>query len=50
MTNEIKMRGYIKDPLELYDFHIGLWECVGVLIGFFIAYRILAFIFLYSLK
>ena len=50
MTNETKMRPYKINPLQLYDFHIGQWECVGILIGFFIAYRIIAFIFLYSLK
>ncbi|KAM3141214.1 hypothetical protein pb186bvf_006599 [Paramecium bursaria] len=29
MTNETKVRHYERDPLVLYDFHIGLWECVA---------------------
>lgn len=34
------------DPIIHYAFTLGLWECIGILIGYIIAYRYMAYIFL----
>lgn len=48
--NENIDRNYTEDPKELYGFEIGLWWCALILLGYIIVYRVLAFLFLYSLK
>ena len=38
------------DPVSLYGFEVGLWESVGVLIGFFVFFRLVAYLFLHFLR
>jgi len=49
-TNEFQGAGFIPDPIDTLGFTIGLWESIGILIGYIIFYRVLAFVFLKSLK
>lgn len=43
-------RNYEVDPAKLYDFKLGVWPCIFILIGFIFVYRMLALMFLYGLK
>ena len=51
MLNETEEgRYYEVKPADLYDFKIGVWPCIGILVGIFIIYRTLAYTFLYRLR
>lgn len=49
-VNEFNDKTYEVDPVTLYDFEIGIWGSVGILIGYMVLYRIGAFLFLYALR
>lgn len=48
--NEFTHRSFSIDPTDLYDFHIGMWNCIYILIGFIIGFRVFAYYFLKGLR
>ncbi|CAD8196359.1 unnamed protein product [Paramecium octaurelia] len=48
--NEFTNRSFQTDPRDLYDFHIGMWNCIYILIGFIVGFRIFGYYFLKGLR
>ena len=57
--NEFSGYNYVPDPIGVLGFTIGknsthnkkgMWNCIAILAGLFLGFRVIAFIFLWSLK
>lgn len=49
-TNQFSTKEYDIDPLELYDFDIGIWQCIVIMAAFIIIFRAIGLLFLYKLR
>ncbi|KAM3141201.1 hypothetical protein pb186bvf_006586 [Paramecium bursaria] len=50
MINQTSNRNYEVQPEELFDFTLGIWPCIAILLGLFVLFRVIAVIFLYKLR